>query len=143
MLTELQFSTAASMVSPRYGGYRTASLAQLAARNIYMRYFPPKNIGTDTTTRLVATVGSKSAARRVSKKDIQGVDVRRACEKILEPGAPIALRLQGNLLYGVSKVYEKQCTYMLSDVQKTQGHMAAFIRYLASNQLDPEAARSR
>ncbi|KAK6085348.1 hypothetical protein SCUP234_02896 [Seiridium cupressi] len=60
------------------------------------------------TIWLVATIGNKFNVKRVGKKAIQEVDVARACEKIIEPGAPIALRLQGSLLYGVSKVYEQK-----------------------------------
>ncbi|KAJ8132207.1 hypothetical protein O1611_g1417 [Lasiodiplodia mahajangana] len=58
--------------------------------------------------RLVATTSSKSSTRKVTRKAIQEVDVQRACGKILEPGAPIALRLQGNLLYGISRVHNQQ-----------------------------------
>ena len=48
--------------------------------------------------RLVATLGAKSNTKKVTKKAILEVDVKKACEVILEPGAPMALRLQSNLL---------------------------------------------
>jgi len=48
--------------------------------------------------RLVATLGSKSAARKVNRKAILDVDVPKACDTIMHPEAPMALRLQGNLL---------------------------------------------
>ncbi|KAM0816624.1 putative Rad21/Rec8-like protein N-terminal domain-containing protein [Seiridium cardinale] len=95
------------------------------------------------TIWLVATIGNKFNVKRVGKKAIQEVDVTRACEKIIEPGAPIALRLQGSLLYGVSKVYEQKCHYMLTDVQKIQGHMMTFLRQFGANQLDPAEVRAR
>ncbi|KAI1851854.1 hypothetical protein JX266_002707 [Neoarthrinium moseri] len=95
------------------------------------------------TIWLVATIGNKPGARRVGKKAIQGVDVQRACRKIIEPGAPIALRLQGNLLFGVSKVYQEQCSYILTDAQKIQGHMMTFLRQISANQLAPGAATAR
>ncbi|KAH8662080.1 Rec8 like protein-domain-containing protein [Xylariales sp. PMI_506] len=95
------------------------------------------------TIWLVATIGGKSNTKRLTRKAIQEVNVQRACEKILEPGAPIALRLQGSLLYGVSQVYNQQCTYMLADAQKIQGHMMTFVKTLGTNQLEPGAGRAR
>lgn len=48
--------------------------------------------------RLVATLGSKSTASKVNRKAILDVDVAKACGMIVRPEAPMALRLQGNLL---------------------------------------------
>ncbi|KAI1079698.1 Rec8 like protein-domain-containing protein [Whalleya microplaca] len=95
------------------------------------------------TIWLVATIGNKSSTKKVTRKAIQEVDVQKACGKIIEPGAPIALRLQGNLLYGVSRVYNEQCAYMLSDTQKTQTHMHLFFKQFGGNQLDPGAGQAR
>ena len=53
---------------------------------------------TDATVRLVATLGSKSTLKKVSRKAILDVDVQKACETIVTPEAPMALRLQSNLL---------------------------------------------
>jgi hypothetical protein len=36
--------------------------------------------------------------KKVSRRTILDVDVPKACESILEPTAPMALRLQSNLL---------------------------------------------
>ncbi|GAW22457.1 hypothetical protein ANO14919_119940 [Xylariales sp. No.14919] len=95
------------------------------------------------TIWLVATTGNTSSTRRVTRKAIQEVDVQRACGKILEPGAPIALRLQGNLLYGVSRVHNQQCTYLAADAKKIQDQMRLFFKAFPGNQLDPEAGKSR
>ncbi|KAH6651844.1 Rec8 like protein-domain-containing protein [Truncatella angustata] len=94
------------------------------------------------TIWLVATIG-KTSAKRVSKKAIQDVDVARACDQILEPGAPIALRLQGSLLYGLSKVYHQKWHYFVSDLTSVQEHMAKFMRQFGTNQLDPAVTRAR
>jgi N terminus of Rad21 / Rec8 like protein len=51
------------------------------------------------TSRLVATLGSKSSLKTVTRKKILDVDVHKACDTIQNPEAPMALRLQGNLLY--------------------------------------------
>lgn len=48
--------------------------------------------------RLVATLGSKSVTRKLNKKAILDVDVPKTCGVIMDPVAPMALRLQGNLL---------------------------------------------
>lgn len=49
--------------------------------------------------RLVATLGQKSGMKKINRKAILDVDVRKACETILAPDAPMALRLQSNLLW--------------------------------------------
>ncbi|KAI5860723.1 Rec8 like protein-domain-containing protein [Durotheca rogersii] len=95
------------------------------------------------TIWLVATIGNRSASRKVTRKAIQEVDVQKACGKISEPGAPVALRLQGHLLYGVSRVYSQQCAYMLADVQKIQMHMHLFFKSFGSNELDSDAGQAR
>ncbi|KAI1379166.1 Rec8 like protein-domain-containing protein [Hypoxylon crocopeplum] len=95
------------------------------------------------TIWLVATVGTGTSTRKVTRKAIQEVDVQKACGKIIQPGAPVALRLQGQLLYGVSTVYNKQCSYMLADLMKIQMHMHMFFTTFGENQLDPEAGKTR
>lgn len=93
-------------------------------------------------SRLVATVG-KSNQKRLTRKAIQQVNVPKACETIIDPGAPLALRLQGNLLYGVSRVYAQQCRYMLSDAEKTQSDMMTFFRVMDTSETDPNAGKSK
>jgi len=46
----------------------------------------------------VATLGAKSGAKKVTRKAILNVDVPKACNTIIDPDAPMALRLQSNLL---------------------------------------------
>ena len=53
---------------------------------------------SDRRGRLVATLGSKSSSKKINRKAIQDVDVPKACRTIIDPVAPMALRLQGNLL---------------------------------------------
>lgn len=92
--------------------------------------------------RLVATVG-RGTQKKVNRKTIQEVNVPKACEKILDPGAPLALRLQGNLLYGVSRVFARQCGYVLSDAEKTQSDMMTFFRVMQTSALDPQAGKTK
>ena len=78
-------------------------LAQVWCRNrlVSLPSHHPKLI-TSTANRsllrLVATLGSKSNLKKVSRKAILDVDVIKTCDTIIEPAAPMALRLSGNLL---------------------------------------------
>ncbi|XRM44074.1 R8 protein [Aspergillus tubingensis] len=95
------------------------------------------------TVWLVATLGSKSVTRKLNKKAILDVDVPKTCGVIMDPVAPMALRLQGNLLYGVSRVYSQQCGYTLTDVQAMHDRMRALLKVLPGGGLDPMAGKAR
>jgi len=45
--------------------------------------------------------------------------------------------------YGVSRVYDQQCTYVLSDAQTAQNNMRALLRVVKSNDLDLSATKSQ
>ncbi|CAO2651005.1 Nn.00g093020.m01.CDS01 [Neocucurbitaria sp. VM-36] len=95
------------------------------------------------TIWLVATLGSKSSLKRINRKQILDVDVAKACQTIIDPVAPMALRLQGNLLYGVSRVYLQQCGYVLSDAQIARNTMQMMLRTVENAALDPDAGKAR
>ncbi|KAH8705629.1 hypothetical protein BGW36DRAFT_457046 [Talaromyces proteolyticus] len=57
--------------------------------------------------------------------------------------APMALRLQGNLLYGVSRVYNRQCLYTLTDVQSMLDKMKTALKIVHSRGLNPDAGKAR
>ncbi|KAF2798527.1 hypothetical protein K505DRAFT_405148 [Melanomma pulvis-pyrius CBS 109.77] len=95
------------------------------------------------TVWLVATLGSKSNLKKVNRKAILNVDVPKACQTIVDPGAPMALRLQGNLLLGVSRVYLQQCGYVLSDAQSAQNAMRIMLNSVKNAGLDPDAGKAR
>ncbi|KAK8073823.1 hypothetical protein PG994_004722 [Apiospora phragmitis] len=95
------------------------------------------------TIWIVATIGSRSQTKRVTRKAIQEVEIDKAVEKIIEPGAPIALRLQGSLLYGVSGVFKQQCQYLLTDAQKVNFHMNTFFKNMTRNEIAPGAGLGR
>ena len=52
----------------------------------------------DKYCRLVATLGSKSTLKKVTRKAILDVDIPKACQTITNPETPLALRLQASLL---------------------------------------------
>lgn len=94
----------------------------------------------------MANLGHNSSSRRLTRKTIEGIDVPKACDTIEHPpGAPIALRLQGNLLYGVSGVYHKHGLYLLHDTEKMWASMRTYFREIqsAGNALDPEAGKAK
>lgn len=95
------------------------------------------------TVWLVATLGSKSNLKRINRKQILDVDVSRACQTIVDPIAPMALRLQGNLLYGVSRVYLQQCGYVLSDAQNASNEIKLLLRTVKDGALDADAGKAR
>lgn len=64
----------------------------------------------------MATLGSKSVLRKVNRKDILAVNVPKACETVIHPEAPLALRLQSGLLIGIARVYSQQFQYLYLDV---------------------------
>ncbi|KAF2839785.1 hypothetical protein M501DRAFT_1010816 [Patellaria atrata CBS 101060] len=95
------------------------------------------------TVWLVATLGPKSSLKKVNRKAILDVNVPKACETILTPEAPMALRLQSNLLVGVSRVYDQQCGYVLSDAQTTQNNIRQMLRVVSAEETDVETGRAR
>ncbi|KAK4085995.1 hypothetical protein Purlil1_9736 [Purpureocillium lilacinum] len=100
------------------------------------------------TIWLAATVAKgnavgKGGLRPLTRKAVQEVNVPKACATIIDPGAPLALRLQSSLLFGVSRVFAQQCTYVLSDAEKIQSDMMTFFRVLQTSELDPQAGKTK
>jgi hypothetical protein len=75
--------------------------------------------------RLVATLGSKSNLRKVSRKAILDVDVIKTCDTIIEPAAPMALRLSGNLLYVASPGCSRIPMSRSTDLQSGMASLAS------------------
>lgn len=75
-------------------------LAQVRRRNSVVRPMRPSlaRHALIASSRLVATLGSKSSLKKVTRKAIFDVDVGKTCDTIITPEAPMALRLQSNLL---------------------------------------------
>ncbi|TQS38740.1 hypothetical protein Golomagni_00749, partial [Golovinomyces magnicellulatus] len=92
---------------------------------------------------LVATLGSKSNTKKVTRKAILGVNLKKACETIIEPEAPMALRLQSSLLYGVTRVYTQKWDYLLSDTQAIYTSIRTFLSANKSTQIDKTAGKAR
>ena len=56
------------------------------------------------------------------------MDVPKACETVSNPEAPLALRLQGSLLFGLTRVYEQKCGYLLADIETARTSLRDMIR---------------
>ncbi|CAB5180968.1 uncharacterized protein OCT59_030025 [Rhizophagus irregularis] len=65
---------------------------------------------------LAATLGSRSSLRKLSKKEVNSVNLIRACEYVTTPPEPLALRLTSNLMIGITRVYHQQYHFYYTDV---------------------------
>ncbi|ODA83247.1 hypothetical protein RJ55_01759 [Drechmeria coniospora] len=99
------------------------------------------------TVWLAATVGKGTAGRGsmrpLCRKAVDEVNIPKACETIIDPGAPLALRLQSNLLYGITRVFAQKCHYILADASKMQSEMMNFFRRIKTSETDPNAGRTK
>ena len=112
-------------------------LAQVWCRNrlVSLPSHHPKLI-TSTANRsllrLVATLGSKSNLKKVSRKAILDVDVIKTCDTIIEPAAPMALRLSGNLLYVVRPGGSHMPTSKSTDLNPGTASLASMLSNAAT-----------
>ncbi|CAG8647312.1 18986_t:CDS:2, partial [Racocetra persica] len=65
---------------------------------------------------LAATLGSRSSLKKLSKKEVNSVNLVKACEYVTSPPEPLALRLTSNLMIGITRVYDQQYHFYYSDV---------------------------
>ncbi len=78
------------------------------------------------------------------RKVVLDVSVQKACGTIKDPpGAPIALRLQGTLLYGTTRIYQEQCQYVLNDSERTQRAMLKLCSSFLDDKLDSNAGKAK
>lgn len=56
----------------------------------------------------------------------------------MEPDVPLALRLQSNLLVGVTRVYLQQCGYVLSDAEAARNNMRTILKVVQNSNLEAE-----
>ncbi|GMK57087.1 hypothetical protein CspeluHIS016_0309270 [Cutaneotrichosporon spelunceum] len=64
---------------------------------------------------LVSTLGPRN--KRVNRKALEKVEITHTCGLIASPPEPLALRLSGQLLVGVVRVYSRNYEHFYSDVQ--------------------------
>ncbi|KAG0201301.1 hypothetical protein BGX28_005826 [Mortierella sp. GBA30] len=92
--------------------------------------------------RLAATVGSRSELNKLSKKEVNGINVVKTCKDISQPIEPFALRFSSNLMVGVTRVYKQQYNFYYCDVNSTWIRLKKDLAVVQSDNLDmahPEA----
>jgi len=77
--------------------------------------------------------------RKLNKQMVQGTDINLSCKSILEPQAPLALRLTGQLLLGLVRIYQKKVKYLQEDCSDALTKMKSVFRAGAVD-LPPESA---
>lgn len=65
---------------------------------------------------LAATLGSKSAFKKLPKRSVLTADISQLCDLIASPSEPLALRLSSNLMVGAARVYKVKQELFFSDV---------------------------
>ncbi|RIA99009.1 Rec8 like protein [Glomus cerebriforme] len=65
---------------------------------------------------LAATLGSRSSLRKLSKKEVNSVNLVKACDYVTTPPEPLALRLISNLMIGITRIYNQQYHFYYTDV---------------------------
>ncbi|CAJ0764858.1 1532_t:CDS:10, partial [Entrophospora sp. SA101] len=60
-------------------------------------------------------VRSRSHLRKLSRKEINSVNLVKACGYLSSPPEPLALRLSSNLLYGITRLYQQQYQFYYVD----------------------------
>ncbi|KAI8818981.1 Rec8 like protein-domain-containing protein [Fimicolochytrium jonesii] len=67
---------------------------------------------------LAATLGPKHSFKKLTKREVNGVDLIKACEFLSSPPQPLALRLTSNMMVGVTRVYSEQYAFLYSEVNQ-------------------------
>ncbi|CAG8618365.1 7308_t:CDS:10 [Ambispora leptoticha] len=91
---------------------------------------------------LAATLGSRSNLRKLSKREVNSVNLVKACDYIVSPPEPLALRLTSNLMIGITRVYFQQYTFYYTDVNNVWIRLRKELSAIESelmNMPDPEA----
>ncbi|KAG0313755.1 hypothetical protein BGZ97_009945, partial [Linnemannia gamsii] len=85
---------------------------------------------------LAATLGPRSGINKLSKKEVNGVNIVKSCKDISQPVEPFALRFSSNLMVGVTRVYSQQYNFYYSDVNNTWIRLKRDLAAVQSENLD-------
>ena len=78
--------------------------------------------------------------KKLRKNDIEAQDIVQAVQAIIKPEAPLALRLSGQLMLGVVRVYDRKIGYLFHDCSEALIKEKQAFRQERAVDLDPEAA---
>ncbi|KAF9879517.1 dolichyl-di-phosphooligosaccharide-protein glycotransferase [Colletotrichum karsti] len=109
---------------------------------VWMYSAPTPAAGQTKKTQHVAKFGNSVGLKKVTRKDIDSVDIPKACETIMNPGPPLALRLSSEMLCGVVRVFRRKCLYTMNDAEKVRHTMKTIIVIWGQTGLDPKAGKT-
>lgn len=67
--------------------------------------------------------------RKLNKLMVQGTDICLSAKSVLDPAAPLALRLSGQLLLGLVRIYQKKVKYLQDDCSDALSKMKMVLRH--------------
>ena len=53
--------------------------------------------------------------KKLTKNQIFATDITSSVESVLNPAAPMALRVSGHLMLGICRIYSRKVKYLMSD----------------------------
>ncbi|TPX61385.1 hypothetical protein SpCBS45565_g07292 [Spizellomyces sp. 'palustris'] len=92
---------------------------------------------------LAATLGPKHSFKKLSKREVNGVNLVKACDFLTDPPEPMALRLTSNLMVGVTRVYSQQYTFFHTEVKQVFMKLKRAWTDVQSGDVDMPAGEAR
>ncbi|KAJ1950491.1 R8 protein [Linderina macrospora] len=71
------------------------------------------------TIWLLATTSERCRWRRITANELGSIDIPTACQDLLMPRAPMALRLTSTLLIGLARAFQRKATLLYTDCHST------------------------
>jgi hypothetical protein len=72
---------------------------------------------------LAGTLGQKSEARKLQRRDYNSVNLPSACAYLVNPPEPLSLRLSAALMIGVVRVYGWQCNFFYGSLHRSKQYV--------------------
>ncbi|PWN27320.1 hypothetical protein BDZ90DRAFT_279681 [Jaminaea rosea] len=99
---------------------------------------------------LAATLGNRSTAlKKITRRELDGINISKACDSVASPSEPMALRLSSQLMYGVVRLYSQKSEQFVLDVSQVHATMrknlseitAPSAMFIAGDQIDMVASK--
>ncbi|WPT17702.1 Sister chromatid cohesion 1 protein 4 [Picochlorum sp. SENEW3] len=65
----------------------------------------------------ICWIASHSESKRLKRTQVFEFSISQSCDSIINPEAPLALRLSGQLLLGVVRIYQRKLTFLEADAK--------------------------
>ncbi|KAI9014162.1 Rec8 like protein-domain-containing protein [Hyaloraphidium curvatum] len=102
-----------------------------------------KGTGAFGVIWLAATLGPRSSYKKLSKREVNAVDVPGACAYLQAPPEPMALRLTSSLMVGLSRVLQQQYTFYYNDVQGTYHKLKRSFLSLSEEEINMQMVEAK